>query len=130
MKSEKQTKYNINYCQTPNNLDSNSTILLEDDMSYLLAKTATILYLLFSNTQELFMKEEQNVAKSHKNASFLLNVLSSQTLGIAQTNITIALNKTWQFESLCSSERVCDKRVPSKFVLHLKNFCRCLFHFQ
>ena len=109
MKSEKQTKYNINNCQTPNNLDSNSTILLEDDMSYLLAKTAAILYLLFSNTQELFMKEEQNnVAKSHKNASFLLNVLSSQTLGIAQTNIAIALNKTWRFKSLCSSERVCD----------------------
>ena len=55
------------------------------------------------------MKEKQNnVAKSHKNAIFLLNVLSSQTLGIAQTNITIALNKTWRFESLCSSERVCD----------------------
>ena len=109
MNSEKQTKYNINNCQTPNNLDSNSTILLEDDMSYLLAKTAAILYLLFSNTQELFMKEEQNnVAKSHKNASFLLNVLSSQTLGIAQTNIAIALNKTWRFKSLCSSERVCD----------------------
>ena len=78
-------------------------------MPCLLAKTATISYLLFNNTQELSMKEKQNnVAKSHKNASFLLNVLSSQTLGIAQTNITIALNKTWQFESLCSSERVCD----------------------
>ena len=60
-------------------------------MPYLLAKTATISYLLFNNTQELFKKEEQNnVAKLHKNASFLLNVLSSQTLGIAQTNVTIA----------------------------------------
>ena len=70
-------------------------------MPYLLAKTATISYLLFNNTQELSMKEKQNnVAKSHKNASFLLNVLSSQTLGIAQTNITIALNKTWQFVAI------------------------------
>ena len=103
----------MNNCQTPDNLDDNSTTLLLDDMPYLLAKMVTISYLLFNNTQELFMKEKQNnVAKSHKNASFLLNMLSSQTLGIAQSNITIALNKTWRFESLCSSERVCDSDAP------------------
>ena len=79
MKSEKQTKYNINNCQTPNNLDSNSTILLEDDMSYLLAKTAAILYLLFSNTQELFYERrtEQRCEITQKRELFTKRALES-----------------------------------------------------
>ena len=46
-------------------------------MPYLLAKTATISYLLFNNTQELFMKKEQRCEITQKRELFTQRALES-----------------------------------------------------